>query len=87
MMRGAIKNCNRHVTGINQPDGRARRALPKPRASYCWYSEILSSPKIKNISLYPKYKSGHDSTRLPRPEGRIMIVTTVRWDAVDAKCR
>jgi hypothetical protein len=26
-----------------------------------------------------------DSARLTRQEGRIMIVTNVRWDAVDAK--
>jgi hypothetical protein len=26
----------------------------------------------------------HDSARLTRQEGRIMIVTNVRWDAVDA---
>jgi hypothetical protein len=45
----------------------------------------MSSPKIKNISLYPKSKSVADSARLTRQEGRIMIVTNVRWDAVDAE--
>jgi hypothetical protein len=45
----------------------------------------MSSLKIKNISLYPKGKSGLRIRRLTRPEGRIMIVTNVRWDAVDVK--
>ena len=44
----------------------------------------MSNPRIKNISLYPKGKSVYDSARLTRQEGRIMIVTNVRWDAVDA---
>jgi hypothetical protein len=44
----------------------------------------MSSPKIKNISLYPKGKSVLRSARLTRQEGRIMIVTNARWDAVDA---
>ena len=45
----------------------------------------MSSPKIKNISLFPKGKSVFESARLTRQEGRIMIATTVRWDAVDAE--
>ena len=45
----------------------------------------MSSPRIKYISLYPKGKSVLGSTRLTRQEGRIMIVTNVRWDAVDAE--
>ena len=39
---------------------------------------------MKKISLYPKAKSVLRSARLTRQEGRIMIVTNVRWDAVDA---
>ena len=39
---------------------------------------------MKNISLYQKGKSVLESARLTRPEGRIMIVTNARWDAVDA---
>ena len=70
--------------GLRQvkPCGRLAR-----RANHFRFSEIVSSPKIKNISLYPKGKSGHESARLTRQEGRIMIVTNVRWDAVDARCR
>jgi hypothetical protein len=45
----------------------------------------MSSPKIKNISLYPKGNQRYDSARLTRQEGRIAIVTNVRWDAVDAE--
>jgi hypothetical protein len=44
----------------------------------------MSSPKIKNISLYPNWKSVHEYARPTRQEGRIAIVTNVRWDAVDA---
>jgi hypothetical protein len=40
---------------------------------------------MKNIPLSPSGKSVIDSARLTRQEGRIMIVTNVRWDAVDAK--
>ena len=45
----------------------------------------MSSPEIKNISLYRKCKSvyvmGHP---VPNTEGRIMIVATWDGDAVDA---
>jgi hypothetical protein len=44
----------------------------------------MSSPEIKNISLYPKSEQWQESTCLTRQEGRIMIATNVRWDAVDA---
>jgi hypothetical protein len=45
---------------------------------------MVSSPEIENISLYQKGKSVLRSARLTRQEGRLMIVTNVRWDAVDA---
>jgi hypothetical protein len=45
----------------------------------------MSSLEIKNISLFPKGDRRYDSARLTRQEGRIMIVTNVRWDAVDAE--
>ena len=48
------------------------------------FTEFVSSPRMKNISLYQKGKSVLESARLTRPEGRIMIVTNARWDAVDA---
>jgi hypothetical protein len=57
------------------------------RANHFGFAEIVSIPKIKNISLYPKGETVFESARLTRQEGRIMIVTNVRWDAVDARCR
>ena len=63
----------------------AARDKTTRRANHFRFSETVSSPKIKNISLYPKGKSVFDSVRLTRQEGRIMIVTNVRWDAVDAE--
>jgi hypothetical protein len=44
----------------------------------------VSSPKIKNISLYPKEKQGYIARIPSRPEGRIMIATIVGRVAVDA---
>jgi hypothetical protein len=57
-------------SAAKQPDGRARRCLgdlsavaqrakAEAGANHFWFSEVVSSPKIKNISLYPKTKSGH----------------------------
>jgi hypothetical protein len=54
------------------------------RANHFGLPEIVSSPGSKNISVLPKYKSAYGA-RLTRQEGRIMIVTNVRWDAVDVK--
>jgi hypothetical protein len=55
----------------NQPDGQI--------------TQNLSSPLQKNISLPPSGKSVV-SLRASHPnEGRIAIVTNVRWDAVDAE--
>ena len=44
----------------------------------------LSSPFGKNISVFPKYKSGYMICRLVPLEGRIAIVTDAGRDAVDA---
>ena len=41
------------------------------------FSEFVSSPKIKNISLFKKVKSVHIFVHPVPPEGRIMIVTIV----------
>jgi len=46
----------------------------------------LSIPLAKNIPLAPSGKSVINSARLTRYEGRLAIVTNVRWDAVDADC-
>ena len=48
------------------------------RANRFRYSEIVSSPKLKNISLYQNKKSGYITSIPARQEGRIMIVTA--WD-------
>jgi hypothetical protein len=45
----------------------------------------VSSPEIKNISLFPNGKSGYIAFIPSRQEGRIMIVTIVGRVAVDAK--
>jgi len=43
----------------------------------------MSSPPVKNISLYQKRKSGVWSPRPAPTEGRIAIVTSVVRDAMD----
>jgi hypothetical protein len=55
------------------------------RANHFRFTEIVSSPEIKNISLYQKRDSGYISCIPSRPEGRIMIVTNVGRGAVDAE--
>jgi hypothetical protein len=45
----------------------------------------VSSPKIKNISLFPKGEQWHMIAIPSRQEGRIMIVTNVGRGAVDAE--
>jgi len=49
------------------------------------FSEIMSSPEIENIPLYPRPKSVVQSCLSTATRGAIAIVTTVRWDAMDAK--
>jgi hypothetical protein len=48
-------------------------------------SKKLSSPRAKNIPLNPSGKSALPTRPSHPNEGRIAIVTNVRWDAVDAK--
>src|SRR5437763_13892785 len=43
----------------------------------------MSSPEIKNISVYQNINQGYDSARPARQEGRAHV-TNARWDAVDA---
>src|SRR3954462_14233447 len=45
---------------------------------------MMSSPEIKNISLYPKPNQRYITSIPSRPEGRIMIATIVGRVAVDA---
>jgi hypothetical protein len=45
----------------------------------------LSSPLRKNISVFPKCKSGYMIRRPASLEGRFAIVTDARRDAVDAE--
>ena len=45
----------------------------------------MSSPKIKNISLYPKAKSGVYLSPSRSDRGALAIVTTWDGDAVDAE--
>jgi hypothetical protein len=45
---------------------------------------LLSSPFRKNISVFPKSKSGYMIRRPASSEGRFAIVTDARRDAVDA---
>ena len=59
-------------------------SAPSPTGKEFLVFGIHVKPEMKKISLYPKAKSVLRSARLTRQEGRIMIVTNVRWDAVDA---
>ena len=45
----------------------------------------MSSPAMKNISLFQKLDFGYIGCIPSRPEGRIMIVTNVGRGAVDAE--
>jgi hypothetical protein len=47
-------------------------------------SQNLSSPLCKNISVFPKCKSGYMICRLVPLEGRFAVVTNAGRDAVDA---
>jgi hypothetical protein len=48
------------------------------------FSEFLSSPFIKNISLFPNRDRMYQFAVPPQQEGRIAIVTNVERDAMDA---
>jgi hypothetical protein len=47
-------------------------------ANHFRFSEVVSSPEIKNISLFPKRKSGYIASIPSRPEGRRPSSRT--WD-------
>ena len=50
-------------------------------------TKSLSSPSHKNIPLNPSGKSALPTRAVSPNEGRLAIVTNVRWDAVDAMAR
>ena len=54
------------------------------RANQFRFAEIVSSPKIKNISLFPNSKQGYIHAYPVPIRGRIMIATNVGRGAVDA---
>ena len=58
---------------------------PRRTVNHFGFSEYVSSPEIKNISLYPKCNQGYISAIPSRPEGRSAIVTNAGRGAVDAK--
>jgi hypothetical protein len=47
-------------------------------------SKNLSSPFRKDVSVFPKYKSGYMIRRPTRERGGSRVVTNARWDAMDA---
>src|SRR5438105_13612806 len=55
------------------------------RANHFLFSEVMSSPGIKNISLHNSGNQNYNLTHPGPPEGRFAIVT-MRWagDAMDA---
>jgi hypothetical protein len=57
------------------------------RANQFGFSEIASSPGNKNIPLPAQPKSVVQSCPSTATRGAIAIVTTVRWDAMDAMLR
>ena len=59
-----------HGASAPLPTVRRRARDLARRASRLRYSEIVSSPQIKNISLYPKREQGHISRHPVPPEGR-----------------
>ena len=70
----------------NQPDGCARRSLGEAGASQFWFTEIIVKPHNKKyFALSEEQIRTRESAVSTRPEGRIMIATTVRWDAVDVR--
>jgi hypothetical protein len=61
-----------------------RRDKIARRANQFRFTEIVSSPKIKNISLYPKTNQWHILGHPVPLRGALAIVTTRGGDAVDA---
>ena len=54
------------------------------RANHFRFTEVVSSPKIKNISLYPKREQVHIYRHPVPTRGALAIVTNVGRGAVDA---
>jgi len=48
------------------------------------FTEVMSNPRMKIFRFRRRANQRHELARLTRQEGRIMIVTNVQWDAVDA---
>ena len=83
-MRGRTPRAVPMTPPLSRPSPARGEGTERVRLSHFCYSEILSSPKIKNISVFQYHKSVYKSPRPDPTEGRIMIVTNVRRDAVDA---
>ena len=69
------------------PQGRFRRRTcdkTTRRANHFRFSENVSSPKLKNISLFPNSNQRYIMTIPSRQEGRVMIAMIVGRVAVDA---
>ena len=75
------------LSATKQPDGCARRSLGAVGANHFRYSEILSSPEIKNISLYQKAKSVLHSAHPALLRRASAVVTDVGRGAMDAGLR
>jgi hypothetical protein len=67
-----------------KPHSFAPPILPARFAPDGQISKNLSSPFRKNISVFPKLKSGYMICHPVPKEGRIAIVTDAGGDAVDA---
>ena len=84
-----------NLAATNWPDGRARRSLgdlaavaqrakAEAGANHFRLSEIVSSPEIKNISVYQNINQAYVRPVPPDKRG-VAHVTNARWDAVDAE--
>jgi hypothetical protein len=70
-----LRNSKLEMTGAaKQPDGQITSD----------YRKSCQAPESKIFRFRRRANQRHESARLTRQEGRIMIVTNVRWDAVDA---
>ena len=76
---GAFSGSGMGKDATKQPDGLARRDLGGARANCFWFTEIMSSPKIKNISLLQKCKSAYMSAH-PVPLRGAYHDRHDRWD-------
>jgi len=57
---------------------------PAPDGNHFRFTEFVSSPRIKNISLFPNHNQRYIASIPSRSEGRFMIATNVGRVAVDA---